>query len=68
MAEKKDTTAYSATKAAETREHAEEKKTVRDWRLQPGGETGSPTLQGMAALDHGDPRQSDQSPVPISKD
>jgi hypothetical protein len=51
MADKKDTAEYSATKAPETRKQAEEKTTVKDWRLQPGGEKGSPTRQGMAALD-----------------
>ena len=53
MADKKDTAEYSASKAPETRKHAEEKETVKDWRLQPGGETGSPTSQGMAAVDQG---------------
>lgn len=51
MADKKDTAEYSSSKAPETRKHAEEKETTRDWRLQPGGANGSPTQQGMAALD-----------------
>ena len=51
MADKKDTSEYSSTKAPETREHAEEKDEQRDTRLQPGGATGSPTAQGMAGLD-----------------
>lgn len=51
MADKKDTSEYSSTKAPETREPAEEKDGHRDTRLQPGGATGSPTAQGMAGLD-----------------
>ena len=51
MTDKKDTSEYSASKAPETRKQAEEKETVKDWRLQPGGEMGSPAKQGMAALD-----------------
>jgi hypothetical protein len=42
---------YSASKAPETRKHAEEKETEHDPRLQPGGEHGSPKPQGMSALD-----------------
>jgi len=54
MADKKDTSEYSASKAPETLKQAEEKETVKDARLQPGGATGSPTRQGMAALDRQD--------------
>ncbi len=54
MADKKDTSEYSASKAPETRKQAEENETVKDARLQPGGATGSPTPQGMAALDRQD--------------
>ena len=55
----KDTAAYSASKAPETRKAAEEKETVRDTRLQPGGATPSPTLQGMAGLDDTGRRESE---------
>ena len=48
---KKDTAEYSATKAPETRKHAEERETVKDMRLWPGGALASPTDQGMAGLD-----------------
>ena len=48
---KEGTSAYSATKAPDTRDHAEEKKTVRDERLQPGGAHAAPVAQGMAALE-----------------
>jgi hypothetical protein len=51
MAERKDTTEYSSSKAPETRVHAEEKDDTKDMRLFPGGATGSPTAQGMAAMD-----------------
>ena len=54
MSDKKDTSEYSASKAPDTRKEAEEKKSVKDWRLQPGGENGSPTQQGMAALERED--------------
>jgi hypothetical protein len=54
MAERKDTTEYSSSKAPETRVHAEEKDGVKDMRLIPGGATGSPTQQGMAGL-HNEP-------------
>jgi hypothetical protein len=48
---KNDTGAYAPTKAPETREHAEEKKTEPDSRLKPGGAHGSPVPTGMDALD-----------------
>ena len=54
----KDTTDYSASKAPDTRKHAEEKETVKDTRLQPGGATPSPTEQGMAGLDDRERRES----------
>ena len=55
----KDTAAYSATKAPETRKHAEERESVKDTRLQPGGATPSPTMQGMAGLDDTVRRESE---------
>jgi hypothetical protein len=49
---KKDTSEYSATKAPETREHAEERDHAVDSRLLPGGaEPRTHTDQGMAGLD-----------------
>ena len=52
---KKDTSDYSATKAPETRQHAEEQAPddPTDWRLIPGGRHGSPELIGMDALHRG---------------
>ena len=47
----KDTAEYSSSKAPETRPPAEERETVRDMRLYPGGRLASPTEQGMVALD-----------------
>ena len=48
----KDTAEYSASKAPETKEHAEEKDGVVDTRLIPGGaEPRTHTAQGMAGLD-----------------
>ena len=48
----KDTGGYSASKAPETREHAEEQDAVVDPRLIPGGaEPRTHTAQGMAGLD-----------------
>jgi hypothetical protein len=48
----KDTTEYSASKAPETKEHAEEQDAVVDTRLIPGGaEPRTHTAQGMAGLD-----------------
>ena len=48
----KDTAEYSASKAPETREHAEEQDAVVDTRLIPGGaEPRTHTAQGMAGLD-----------------
>ena len=48
----KDTAEYSASKAPETRDHAEEHETVVDTRLTPGGaEPRTHTAQGMAGLD-----------------
>jgi hypothetical protein len=49
---KKDTSEYSASKAPETREHAEERDQAVDSRLLPGGaEPRTHTDQGMAGLD-----------------
>ena len=49
---KPDTSEYSATKAPETREHAEEHDNTVDTRLIPGGaEPRSTAPQGMAGLD-----------------
>jgi len=48
-----DTTEYSASKAPETRRHAEERapEDVKDARLIPGGAHGATAPTGMAALD-----------------
>ena len=51
MAKKADTGDYSATKAPDTRKHAEEQVTTPDFRLKPGGRLGAPALQGMAGLE-----------------
>ena len=51
---KKDTSEYSSSKAPETRKEAEEKETVPDTRLKPGGALGSPTPIGMDALHRDD--------------
>ena len=51
MAKKDDTAEYSATKAPDTREHAEERVTTPDPRLIPGGAHGAPVPQGMAGLE-----------------
>ena len=48
---KDDTSEYSASKAPETRQHAEERRTTPDDRLQPGGALGTPDPTGMSALD-----------------
>lgn len=49
---KTETSDYSATKAPETQQHADEKEPVNftDWRLIPGGKHGSPEPSGMNAL------------------
>jgi hypothetical protein len=47
----KDTAEYSASKAPDTRKHAEEQETQVDWRLLPGGARGTTSPQGMAALE-----------------
>jgi len=48
---KDDTSEYSSSKAPETSEHAEERKTKVDERLEPGGPLGTPDPTGMSALD-----------------
>jgi hypothetical protein len=48
---KPDTTEYSASKAPETKREAEERETVRDFRLIPGGKRGSEKAIGMSAMD-----------------
>jgi hypothetical protein len=48
---KADTTAYSASKAPETKAEAEEKVSYGDWRLIPGGATGSHEAIGMSAIE-----------------
>lgn len=48
---KTDTGAYAPTKAPDTSEHAEEKKTQPDARLHPGGAHGTAMPTGMEALD-----------------
>ena len=50
----KDTAEYSATKAPETRKQAEEQESTPDTRLIPGGAHGTPSLQGMSALERED--------------
>ena len=40
-----------SSKAPETSEHAEERKTKVDERLNPGGPLGTPDPTGMSALD-----------------
>ena len=49
---KPDTSEYSASKAPETQQHAENREPVNfsDWRLIPGGRHGSPEPNGMNAL------------------
>ena len=55
MDEKKpDTSAYSASKAPETKREAEERETVRDFRLIPGGKRGSEKVIGMSAMNRED--------------
>jgi hypothetical protein len=47
-----DTSDYSSTKAPDTAEHAEERDSVIDFRLIPGGaEPRTDTPQGMEGLD-----------------
>jgi hypothetical protein len=48
---KDDTSEYSSSQAPETREHAEERVTAVDERLQPGGALGTPDPSGMSGLD-----------------
>ena len=65
MAKKPDTSEYSSTKAPETREHAEERVSTRDFRLTPGGEHGTPSAQGMAGLNREDvPSMATDAPKP----
>lgn len=47
-----DTTEYSPSKAPDTRKHAEEKESITDSRLIPGGGHGVASDPGMAGLDH----------------
>ena len=61
---KTDTSEYSASKAPETRQHAEERepREFTDWRLIPGGKHGSPEPSGMNALHRRDvPSAADTS-------
>jgi len=46
-----DTGAYVPTKAPDTAQPAEEKKSQGDPRLHPGGAQGSPASPGMDGLD-----------------
>jgi len=48
---KDDTAEYSSSKAPDTREHAEERKSQPDGRLIPGGPLGTPDPTGMEGLD-----------------
>jgi hypothetical protein len=47
---KGDTTAYSASKAPETRREADERESARDPRLIPGGRRGSGAAIGISAM------------------
>ena len=47
-----DATDYSASKAPETQNAAEQNELSGDARLRPGGAHGSPTDPGMSSLDH----------------
>lgn len=49
--EKKDTSAYSASKAPEVRKEAVEPRGFSDERLRPGGPHGSPADLGMSGID-----------------
>lgn len=49
--EKKDTSAYSASKAPEVRKEAVEPLAFSDERLRPGGSHGSPADLGMSGID-----------------
>jgi hypothetical protein len=49
--DKNDTSSYAPSKAPETSEHAEEKKSQADTRLHPGGAHGTPMPTGMEGLD-----------------
>ena len=60
----KDTAEYSSSKAPDTRKHAEERETVADSRLIPGGAHGTPSPQGMAALDRDVPAETQDGPQP----
>jgi hypothetical protein len=51
---KPDTSADSASKAPEAKREAEERETVRDFRLIPGGKRGSEKAIGMSAMDRED--------------
>lgn len=46
-----DTTEYSSSKAPDTRTHAEERESVIDSRLMPGGAHGARVDPGMSGLD-----------------
>jgi hypothetical protein len=48
---KADTTDYSASKAPETVEHAENKELPSDHRLEPGGPRGTRKGTGMSGMD-----------------
>lgn len=55
---KPDTSEYSASKAPDTKMHAENREPkmpdFADWRLIPGGRHGSPQPNGMNALHRSD--------------
>ena len=50
-ARKDDTAEYSASKAPDTKAHAEERDAHGDARLIPGGAHGSPADVGMSNMD-----------------
>lgn len=62
---KRDTSEYSASKAPDTRRHAEERAAEDpvDWRLIPGGRTGSPERIGMDALEQSRQPEDPEGPA-----
>jgi hypothetical protein len=63
--QKKDTSDYSASKAPETREHADETESQPDRRLEPGGPLGTPAPTGMSGMDPRDvPALEDENAKP----
>lgn len=46
-----DSSEYAPSKAPDTQKHAEERETVVDYRLFPGGAHGAPMDVGMSGID-----------------